>query len=84
MLCPVTYQKLKKVQEVEEEGKGEMKENQKKSEEVQHEVTADEGIEGGHSRQMPGERDISQLGENTNKDGDAFCTLKLHVTSHCT
>ena len=69
---------------MEEEGKKETQEDQKKSERVQHEGTADEGIEGGHSSHMPGERDMSSLGENTNKDQGAFRTLELHVTSHYT
>jgi len=69
---------------VEEEGKEEKKESQKKSEQVQHKGTAEEGIEGDHSSQMAGERDTSNLGENMNKDRAAFCTLELHVTSHCT
>lgn len=69
---------------MEEEGKEETKESQKKSERVQHEGTAEEGIEGDHSSQMPGERDTSSLGENMNKDRGAFCTLELHVTSRCT
>lgn len=69
---------------MEEEGKKEMKENQKESEQVQHEGSADEGSKDGHFFQMPGERDMSSLGENMSKDRGAFCTLELHVTSHCT
>lgn len=61
-----------------------MKKKQNNSEQVQHEGTADERIEGSHYSQIFGDRDKASLRENMNKDRGAFCILELLVTSYCT
>lgn len=61
-----------------------MQKKQNNSEQVQHEGTADERFEGGHSSQMSGHKDMASLRENMNKDLGAFCILEFLVTSHCT